>query len=135
MEFARKELLFRDSYIVIEYNPADDWIYANWRGYNNYDTVTAGCERILECLEHYRVTKVLNDNSNLEGIWSGASKWVGQDWLPRMRQAGLLHFAWVYSPSTLGRLSTDKSIKHTTETDIVKTFETIEAAEDWLRLS
>nr|WP_255710003.1 hypothetical protein [Pontibacter harenae] len=129
----RNEILFRDAFIAIEYNHSDDWIYVNWRGYVNYDTVTAGCEKILEYLKEYQCHKVLNDNTNVEGIWSGASKWVGQDWMPRMQEAGLRYFAWVYSPSTLSRLSTEKSIKHTEQKEIIQTFESTDLAEDWLR--
>ncbi|MDX5422647.1 MAG: hypothetical protein LPK07_00260 [Hymenobacteraceae bacterium] len=134
MKSARNEILFRDTYIAIEYCPEDNWLYVNWRGYVNFDTVSAGCEEILKCLKNYQCAKVLNDNTNVEGIWSGASKWVGQDWMPRMREAGLQHFAWVYSPSTLSRLSTDKSIKNTSEKELIKTFESVVEAEDWLRM-
>ncbi|WP_240773405.1 hypothetical protein [Pontibacter sp. SGAir0037] len=129
----RNEILFRDTYIAIEYNAADHWIYVNWRGYVNYDTVTAGCEKILDFVKEYKCSRVLNDNTNVEGIWSGASKFVGQDWFPRMREAGLEYFAWVYSPSTLSRLSTDKSLRSASDTSFVKTFDNVDTAEDWLR--
>lgn len=135
MKLVRDELLYRESYIVIKYNVLDNWLYANWRGYVSYDMVTAGCEKILECMKETDCSRILNDNTNVEGIWSGASTWVGQDWFPRMNAAGLKCFAWVYSSSTLSRLSMDKSIRCTEDTDVIKTFESIEAAEDWLRLT
>ena len=133
MKVARNELLYRDFYIVIEYNYLEDWLYVNWRGYVNYDTVTAGCEKILHYMVERQCFRILNDNTYVEGIWSGASKWVGKDWMPRMRKAGMVCFAWVYSPSALSRLSTDKAIKHTDEVDLVKTFEDIEQARLWLQ--
>lgn len=133
MKLVRNEILYRESNILIEYNHADDWLYVNWRGYQNYDSVVAGCEMILNFLQDRQCTKVLNDNTNVEGIWSGASRWVGQDWMPRMQAAGLQCFAWVYSPSTFSRLSTDKTLKHTEDLSFIRTFEDIEAASDWLR--
>lgn len=133
MKLARNEILYRESYIVIELNHQDNWIYVNWRGFVNYDTVTAGCEKILEFMEEHQCFHILNDNTNVEGMWSGASKWVGQDWIPRMNAAGLQCFAWVYSPSTLSRLSTDKSLRFASESQCISTFESKEEAEDWLR--
>ncbi|WP_187261507.1 hypothetical protein [Pontibacter beigongshangensis] len=129
----RNELLFRESYIAIEYNQSDDWIYVNWRGFVNYETVTTGCEKILFFMKDLGCTKVLNDNTNVEGIWSGASKWVGQDWFPRMAEAGMLYFAWVHSSSAFSRLSTEKALKNTADLRSIQTFDNIEAARDWLR--
>ncbi|PKV75631.1 hypothetical protein [Pontibacter ramchanderi] len=133
MKLVRNEILHRQSNILIEFNHAEGWIYVNWRGYQNYDTVVKGCEKILELLLETNCTKVLNDNTNVEGIWSGASKWVGQDWFPRMQAAGLECFAWVYSPSAFSRLSAEKSLQHTEDMSFIKTFNDIEAASDWLR--
>lgn len=133
MKLARNELLYRESYIVIEYNYVEDWLYVNWRGYVNYDTVTAGCEKILHYMVARNCYKILNDNTNVEGIWSGASKWVGTDWMPRMRLAGLQCFAWIQSPSTLSQMSTNKALKYTEETDLVNLFEDKEQAMLWLQ--
>jgi hypothetical protein len=135
MKLLRNEILYRESYIVIQYNDADNWIYVNWRGYVHYETVTAGCEKILELMKELNCYRILNDNTNVEGIWSGASTWVGQNWFPRMIESGLECFAWVYSPSTLSRLSTDKSIRNTDDKSYIKTFDHIIEAEDWLRIS
>lgn len=135
MKLVRNQLLYRESFIVIEYNSSDEWIYVNWRGYVSYETVTAGCEKILQCMQETECYRILNDNTNVEGIWSGASVWVAQDWFPRMLSAGLKCFAWVYSSSALSRLSMDKSIRNTEDPSYIKTFQNLEAAEDWLRLT
>ena len=133
MKLARNEILYRESYIVIELNHKEDWIYVNWRGFVNYDTVTAGCEKILHFMEEYQSYKILNDNTNVEGMWSGVSKWVGQDWIPRMDAAGMQCFAWVYSSSKLSRLSTDKALSFVQDYDCISTFENLEDAQEWLR--
>jgi hypothetical protein len=133
MKLARNEILYRESYIVIELNHVENWLYVNWRGYVTYETVTAGCEQILNSMKEQRCYKILNDNTNVEGIWSGASKWVGQDWFPRMQEAGMDCFAWVYSPSTLSRLSADKSLRYAKEEVCIKMFDSVEDAANWLR--
>jgi hypothetical protein len=133
MKVVRNEILFRDSFIVIEYNYETDFIHANWRGFNNYETITTGCNKLLEFVKERQCVKVLNDNTKVEGIWSAASKWVGQEWLPQIQAAGVKHFAWVYSPSIFSRMSADKALKNAYSLDFIQTFEDIEEAEEWLR--
>ncbi|GAB3196633.1 hypothetical protein ABID22_003964 [Pontibacter aydingkolensis] len=133
MKLIRNELLYRDDHIAIEYNFIEDWIYVNWRGYQNYDTVVAGCEKMLELMKFHACYRILNDNTRVEGQWSAASKWGSDVWLPAMREAGLQWFAWVYSQSVLSRLSTDKMVKLAKNPDYVKVFDHTDLAEDWLR--
>lgn len=129
----RNELLYRDDHLAIEYDSLGDWIYVNWRGYQNYDTVVAGCEKMLEIMKVQACYRILNDNTLVEGQWSTAAKWGSEVWLPAMRQAGLQWFAWVYSQSMLSRLSTDKMMKKAKNPDYIEIFEDIDLAMDWLR--
>lgn len=133
MKLTANEILYQQANILIELNHAEGWLYVNWQGFQNYDAIMVSCEKILECLIETGYTKVLNDNTNIEGIWSGAAKWVGQDWFPRMHAAGLECFAWVYSPSTFSRLSAEKTLSLMNDFSYIKKFDNIEAASDWLR--
>ena len=125
--------LFYEDYITIEYNDQYDWIYADWKGYQTENSVKNGCEKVLESLKAFHCSKVLNDNTRVIGIWTPASVWVGSNWLPRMKDAGLKYFAWIYSQSVMSRVSTDESIRNTDIPDIVQTFEDIGMAKKWLR--
>lgn len=133
MSLSRSELLFRNNFIAIELDPQDGWMYVNWRGYVSHHDVIAGCEQILLLLKQNQCTQILNDNTLVEGMWSAAAKWGGEVWFPALREAGLRQFAWVYSPSVLSRLSTDKTIKNTDTPTYIRTFDDIELAKDWLR--
>ena len=124
---------FYDDFITIEYMDQLDCIYADWRGYQTESSVKEGCEKLYEGIKLFNCTKILNDNSNVVGIWTPVSAWVGGTWLPRMKTAGLKFFAWVYSPTSMSRFSTDESIRNTEVPEIVQTFEDIETARDWLR--
>ena len=135
MKLVRNEILYRSSFIVIEFNHADNWLCVSWRGTVTQHDVVAGCMEILRLLKEYKVMDVLNDNTQVEGMWSGAAKWVGESWFPELREAGLKRFAWVYSPSILSRLSTDKALKNTENPCYIQTFDDIELAKDWLRTS
>jgi hypothetical protein len=129
----KNEVLLKEKSITIEYDRENQWILVDWIGYHTVDSVKSGCERMLEFLVQYKCHKVLNDNTNVTGIWSGASAWVGGDWLPRMSAAGLKYFAWVYSPSAFSRLSTDESLRNLSEKHIAQTFDDIQSAKAWLK--
>ena len=126
--------LYTEDFISICYDAEEAWLYADWRGYQTVGTVQAGCEMILKLMVDQETSSVLNDNTHVSGIWSGAAEWVATDWFPRMRQAGLRSFAWVYSPSRFSQVSTDATLAHV-EPDApwVKVFSTIDDAKAWLR--
>ncbi|RNI26130.1 hypothetical protein [Rufibacter latericius] len=126
------EQIFKDTFISIEYNQEQNYLLANWTGFQTKQSVQEGCERILDSMGQFNCYKVLNDNTNVQGIWSSAAEWVGADWFPRMRQAGMVSFAWVYSPSMFSRLSTDKSLRFTYDTTGIELFDQVEDAAQWL---
>ncbi len=124
--------LFYEDFLTIEYDEKSDWIYSNWKGYQTEYSVKLGYEKLYNTLTSIHCPKVLNDNTNVLGGWTPASTWVGDTWLPRMKEAGLRYFAWVCSHGTTGRVSMDEFIRGTNEPGIVQTFEDIESARRWL---
>jgi hypothetical protein len=89
---------------------------------------------MLELMVEHNLNTVLNDNTHVVGIWSGASEWGATDWFPRMKQAGLRCFAWVYSPSRFSQVSTDKTLSlMDAESFGIKMFNNILEAKEWLR--
>lgn len=128
----KKQLFFfNNDFLTIEYDP-NHWLYVDWIGYQTEKSIMEGCEKILEALQHYKVSNVLNDNTRIVGIWTPAAEWVGSNWIPRMSAAGLKKFAWVYSPSRLSQVSTDEAIKYVPFPSSIQTFCTINDAWKWL---
>lgn len=123
---------FNEDYLSIEFDQKQGFIYSNWKGYQTESSVKNGCEKLLEALHYFHCFKILNDNTNVVGIWTPASPWVGKNWLPRMLDNGLKAFAWVYSPAMLSQVSTDEALKHAPSTEEVKTFRDIYSAIQWL---
>ncbi|HYO74288.1 MAG TPA: hypothetical protein VEU33_50265 [Archangium sp.] len=123
--------LYTSEHIDIHLEP-EGWLHADWKGYQSVDMVKTGCEQILRHLAAQRLSKVLNDNSNMTGIWVGAAYWVASNWFPRMREAGLRHFAWVQSASRLSQLSANTAVEHTTPGTAVL-FDDTSTAARWLR--
>ncbi|WP_439882836.1 hypothetical protein ACSX1A_06645 [Pontibacter sp. MBLB2868] len=133
MSKPRTELLYRNNHLAIEFNAIGNWLYVNWRGYQNRETVIDGCEKMLLLMKEHACYRILNDNTKVEGQWSAAAKWGADVWFPAMREAGLEWFAWIYSPSMFSRLSTDKMVSLTENPDFIKVFDDIDLARDWLR--
>jgi CheY-like chemotaxis protein len=102
--------LYRESFIVISLDKEAATLHAHWKGYQSVDSVKQGCEAILDVMARHGAWKILNDNTQMLGIWRVAAEWVASDWFPRMKSAGLRAFAWVYSPAKLSQVSTDTTL-------------------------
>jgi|GEM_PF-581279 len=126
--------LYRESFIVVSLDRDGSMLYADWLGYQSVDSIRQGCEKILELMLKHRAYEVLNDNTRVLGIWRFAAEWMASDWFPRMNQAGLHAFAWVYSPTKLSQVSTDTTLS-LMEPDAfnIKVFHDKEEAVVWLR--
>jgi hypothetical protein len=121
-------------FLDIFYDPDDQILYADWKGYQSFDTGTAGCGRILECVAKYQVSKILNDNTYVRGLWMDAAELAARIWFPRLKQAGMRRFAWVYSPAKFSRISTDAALAAMDpEAFGVEVFFTREDTVAWLR--
>jgi DNA-binding transcriptional regulator YiaG len=87
---------------------------------------------MLELMVREQAFKVLNDNTRVLGIWSGAASWVATDWFPRMREAGMLRFAWIYSASRFSQISTDTALSLLDTGASIKVFYETSEAFEWL---
>lgn len=123
---------YEGDFITIHYQPEGHYMDVDWKGYQNYDSVTKGCEIMLDLMQKNNCQLVLNDNTSVKGNWSEASDWGAEVWFPAMAKAGLKKFAWIYSPSTFSRIAAGKSLPD--EYDIVQVafFDEKNAAEQWL---
>jgi hypothetical protein len=124
--------LLNISYISITYDRCNSWLYVDWKGHLDEQSVRAGCHQILTYLRLTNCTKILNDNSSVSGDWECASRWLGQEFLPCLAEAGLLYLAWVYSPNYLSRRAIDTALSFVTVPTVVS-FEDVDAAYTWLR--
>ena len=126
------EQLLNISYISIIHDHCNNWLYVDWKGHQDEQSVRAGCLHVLTCLRATNCKKILNDNSNVNGDWERASRWLGQDFLPLLSEAGLHYLAWVYSPSYFSRRAIDTALSFVTIPTVVS-FEDVDAAYSWLR--
>ena len=128
--------IYLQDFIEISHDPATSILYVDWKGYQSEDSIKQGCREILACMVRHGCYLVLNDNTRVKGIWNFAALWVGAEWFPKMRSAGLKKFAWIYSPAKLSQVSTDESLSHLPNSDIpIHTFHDLNEGLAWLQLS
>ncbi|WP_345954816.1 PAS domain-containing sensor histidine kinase [Mucilaginibacter sp. PAMB04168] len=126
------QTFYKGNFIEMKYVPEQQWLDVNWLGYQNLESVQKGCMIMLDLLQKNNCSKVLNDNTHVVGNWSEAADWGGEYWFPAMQDAGLKHFAWIYSLSTFSRMSAHKSIDITMGKVTAQFFTEIEEARRWL---
>lgn len=102
--------IYHCDFVEVSFDSSNQWIYADWKGYQSDASVKEGCELILEALIQFNVSRVLNDNRRILGIWTGVAEWMACNWYPRMHKAGMKKFALVYSPSRLSQVSADAAM-------------------------
>jgi hypothetical protein len=127
------QTLLEEPHIIISYDHLNDWLVADWHGDQNLATVQGGAMEMLRLMTQQRCHKVLNDNTQVTSMWSEAAEWGGKEWFPAMAAAGLQYFAWVYSPNTYSRLSTDLTLQFTAGNPVVATFDDVTTAMAWLK--
>ncbi|UOQ52326.1 hypothetical protein [Hymenobacter cellulosivorans] len=131
----RRELsnAFGKTYLTINYDAVNNWVYNNWIGYQTHAGILVGAEAGLEVLMKRQCPYLLNDNSLVVGPWDHAVEWIAQDWTPRAIAGGLTHFAHVVDPGSLAALSAEAM--HTSIGDYfqMRTFGSLAEAQTWLR--
>jgi hypothetical protein len=129
----RCTVLYSDRFLDILHDEENALLHLDWKGYQTDGSIKEGCERASELMVQYKAFKILNDNTNVLGIWTGVSRWLIFDALPRARKAGMTSFAHVYGSSRLSRISAEAALFLLNQIAAdIKTFDDIDAARAWL---
>jgi hypothetical protein len=119
--------------LVIGFDAVNEWVYADWRGPQNSETIKHGGEQLLYFLREKGCCKILNDNRHVAMPWTAdGMEWVTYNLMPRLTDAGLQYMAWVHSTTHDGWRFIDCSLRSTTTTMVVA-FEDLWSACLWLR--
>jgi hypothetical protein len=126
---------YQETDVTVSWDPINNWVLADWRNAPARQTVVNGCEQILKLLMFMKATSVLNDNRQITGTWVGASRWVAEEWFPRMIASGLKKFAWVESPLCALSVVSAKRAVMKNEAGVIKLFKNEDKAQEWLSMS
>jgi hypothetical protein len=116
----------------ISSDEANNWLYNQWLGMHNEDSVKMYASHICACLRQRPFTKILSDHSGLVGNWQGAAPWIGQEYFVRLAAQGIAYFAWVYNEHYHDRLAMEQTLYYTTS-PVVAIFDDVASAYEWLQ--
>lgn len=115
--------------IEISYSKEENFLYCNWLGFQNKQSIMESGEKILEIVKSRNINRILNDNTKVTGPWQEAAEWTSTVWFPQMIEAGLEKFAWIFSSNIFAELSAKKAMP---ESNTIKSFNNIHDAKQWL---
>ncbi len=125
------EKLFESKGLDVEFDPQQQYVYVNWKGFHSVESVKTGCEKLLQVLAEQPCKHVLNDNRMVSGPWMGAAEWVATDWFPRVYAAGVEKFAWIVSTNVFSQMSTEAT-QARNKSNKTRTFNDVARATQWL---
>ena len=127
------DVLFQDDFLTIYFNQIDNWIYADWTGFQTTETIKDGSEQVLQAIKKSGVHKLINDNTHLTGMKANAVEWLATNLAPRLQSAGLQYLSWIYKTNSFSEASADLVLSNSETDIIVIVFDNVAMAEKWLR--
>ncbi|MBT1688897.1 hypothetical protein KK078_20175 [Fulvivirgaceae bacterium PWU37] len=125
-------LLYDASNVRIEYQEESGILVCVWIGFQTDEQIAVTGQVILDLIHERRITKILNDNREVIGLW--ADEWTRDVWFPKVRESGVKKFAWIFSENIFARMSARRAaIAGTTTRPLtIRDFRTTDAAMKWL---
>lgn len=129
-EFANS---FGTTYLTVEYDQPNNWIYNDWQGLLSTESVIQGSTGVLRVLEQTRCPYILNDNRHVLGSWKQANEWIEQTWMPLALVAGLRYHAHIVAPGVFGQASAEDMHLRVGLRFQMRLFESMAEAQAWLK--
>jgi len=120
-------------YLIAERDRENGWIYARWIGPQTLGTVMEGGLAYVDMLREEPCRRLLNDHTELEGLFTRANDWVAQVWTPLIIQAGLRYFAQVLSRDVFAQISMENLHHRIGDKFEMRLFNNLPAAREWLK--
>jgi hypothetical protein len=124
---------FDKTFLTIEFDAANQWIYTNWTGVLPTEKVIQGCQATIDFLRQNRCANMLNDNREVVGSWKSANDWIAHNWMPQVLRLGLKRFAHIVSPGIFGQASAEEMATRVGNQLEIRLFKDLELAKQWLR--
>ncbi len=130
------KLTDNDGMVYLELTPIpnDGILYSNWKGCNlSEGQIKEGSLHGIDLVKQYGLTKTINDNRQVIGVWDQAMDWVENVHFPKMTAAGLKKFAHVVSPDVFANLSAAIFSSKAKRILDIKLCQSYEEAVKWLK--
>lgn len=130
-----KTVLYTAANITVSYDPDSLILVNDWRGPQTNELIVSSGGVILSLFKEQNkqgCVKVLNDNTLKVGPWVDSIQYATQTWFPKMMDAGLRQFAWVFSEDFFTELTAKEIISQINTIAIAKPFTSRQEAHEWL---
>ena len=112
-EFSKELEDVQGVYLRIEVNQKDNWVYLDWRGFQNEHRTREGMTYYLKVMKTFNLQKILSDNRNQEGPYpKNIDSWIAHEWLPKAIEAGFRAGATILSPEIFTKMSAENLVKN-----------------------
>jgi hypothetical protein len=121
------------TFLKIEYDQENNWIYCNWIGYISLDSIVSGTTALLNMIQETQCPYLLNDNRELLGPWDKANDFLENEVIPKAISLGLRYMSHVLAPNIAGALSAQDFHRRVDNKFDMHLFGDMEKAKNWLR--
>jgi SpoIIAA-like len=120
--------------LTISHSQPEDILLVHWIGPHDEASARQGCRQLLACVQQTHCRRLLNDGSEAYGEWWPAARWIGEDFLPQLADAGVRALAWINSMDWPSRHGVASTMHHAHGPQIqIFDFDQQDAARQWLR--
>lgn len=117
--------------LTISYDTTNHWLYNQWHGLHDAESVRVCAEHIFACLATHPCHKMLSDHTLLLGSWRAAIPSVVQQNFALLATHGVRYVAWVHSFEHDDLMSMERVVRHMAQ-PLVGLFDDVACAYDWL---
>ncbi len=84
---------FGSTYLTIEYDAQNQWIFYRWRGFIRAHEIKEGFSKILDVVAETKCSSILGDHSSIVGPWNECNDWLIKEWTPHAVKVGFKYWA------------------------------------------
>lgn len=117
--------------LTVSHDVSNNWLYVQWQGLHNAESVRVSAEHIFACLTTHPCLKMLSDHSSLVGNWQAAIPSVVQHNFERLVAHGVRYVAWVHSFNYDDLIAMERVVRNMPQ-PLVGLFDEVDSAYDWL---
>jgi hypothetical protein len=117
--------------LCVAYDTTNQWLYSQWLGVHDRESVRLSAETIFSCLDKHPCIKMLSDHSMLQGDWQPAIPAVVQHNFERLAAHGVRYVAWVHSFEYSDLIAMERVVRNMAQ-PLVGLFDEVASAYDWL---
>lgn len=104
-----------------------------WESFATGDAFREGCERLLDAVRDHDASKVLVDTRGLEAHDEADERWLLEEWVPRLVEAGVRNAAIVHSESVVAAMDLETFMDRATDVpDLPHVTSDAAEAREWL---